>query len=86
MAEDTTAGTQLGSVQATVTSGQAVTHTISDGNADEVWELDAATGELKLAGTLDFETTASYTLTVTADAGAGGTATATVTVTVTRGG
>ena len=86
VAEDTTAGTQLGSVQATVTSGQAVTHALSDGNADEVWELDAATGELKLAGTLDYETTASYTLTVTADAGAGGTATATVTVTVMRGG
>ncbi|MDE2898348.1 MAG: cadherin domain-containing protein [Chloroflexota bacterium] len=83
-AEDVEAGVQVGTVQATVDSGQPVTHALTAGNQDEVWALDATSGELKLVGMLDYETTPIYTLTVTADGGAGGTATATVTVTVTN--
>ena len=83
-AEDVEAGVQVGTVQATVDSGQPVTHALTAGNQDEVWALDATSGELKLVGMLDYETTPIYTLTVTADGGAGGTATTTVTVTVTN--
>ena len=82
--EDVAAGVQVGTVQATVDSGQPVTHALTAGNTGDVWALDANTGELKLAGLLDYETTPTYTLTLTADGGAGGTATTTVTVTVTN--
>ncbi|MCY3958186.1 MAG: cadherin domain-containing protein, partial [Chloroflexi bacterium] len=82
VAEDAAAGVQVGTVQATVAGGAAVTHSLTAGNTDDAWSIDATTGELKVAGTLDYETTPSYSLTVTADAGA--TATATVTITVTN--
>ncbi len=82
VAEDAAAGVQVGTVQATVAGGAPVTHSLTAGNTDEAWAIDATTGELKVAGTLDYETTPSYSLTVTADAGA--TATATVTITVTN--
>ncbi len=84
VAEDSEAGTQVGTALATVTTGQPVTHALTAGNTDDAWTIDATTGELKLVGTLDYETTPSYTLTVTADAGEGGTATATVAITVTN--
>ena len=83
VAEDSEAGRQVGTVLATVTTGQPVTHALTAGNTDDAWTIDATTGELKLVGTLDYETTPSYRLTVTADAGTGGTATATVAITVT---
>ncbi|MCY3896725.1 MAG: cadherin domain-containing protein, partial [Chloroflexi bacterium] len=84
VAEDFEAGVQVGIVRATVAGGGPVTHTLTAGNTGDVWALDANTGELKVAGPLDYETTPTYTLTVTADGGAGGTATTTVTVTVTN--
>ncbi len=83
VAEDSEAGTQVGTVLATVTTGQPVSHALTAGNTGDAWTIDAATGELKLVGTLDYETTPSYSLTVTADAGTGGTAAATVAITVT---
>ena len=83
VAEDADAGTQLGTVQATAAGGLPVTHTLTAGDPDAVWTLDATTGELKVAGTLDYETTSSYRLTVTAAVGGDGTATATAEVTVT---
>ncbi|MDE2902393.1 MAG: cadherin domain-containing protein [Chloroflexota bacterium] len=82
VAEDVETGVQVGTVQATVAGGGPVTHTLTAGNTGDAWTLDATSGELKLVGTLDYETTPSYSLTVTADAGA--TATATVTITVTN--
>ena len=84
LAEDVAVATQVGTVRATVAGGGPVRHALTAGNTGDVWTIDAASGELKLAGALDYETTPTYRLTVTADGGAGGTATTTVTVTVTN--
>ncbi len=83
VAEDAAAGVQVGTVQATAAGGLPVTHTLTAGDPDAVWTLDATSGELKVAGALDYETTPSYRLTVTAAVGGDGTATATAEVTVT---
>ena len=84
VAEDVAAGVQVGIVRASAAGGAAVTHALTAGNTGDAWTIDATSGELKVAGTLDYETTPTYTLTVTADGGAGGTATTTVTITVTN--
>ncbi len=83
VAEDAAAGVQVGTVAATAAGGLPVTHRLTGGDPDAVWTLDATSGELKVAGTLDYETTPSYRLTVTAAVGGDGTATATAEVTVT---
>ncbi len=83
VAEDSAAATQVGTVRATVAGGAPVTHTLTAGNTGDAWTIDATTGELKVVGTLDYETTPSYALTVTAAAGGDGAATATVPVTIT---
>ena len=83
VAEDVAAATQVGTVRATVTTGQPVTHALTAGNTDDAWTIDAATGELKVAGPLDYETTPSYTLTMTAAVGGDGSATASAPVTIT---
>ena len=83
VAEDVAAATQVGTVLATVAGGAPVTHTLTAGNTNDAWTIDAATGELKVAGALDYETTPSYTLTVTAAVGGDGAATASAPVTIT---
>ena len=83
VAEDVAAATQVGTVRASVAGGAAVTHTLTAGNTNDAWTIDAATGELKVAGPLDYETTPSYRLTVTAAVGGDGAATASVPVTLT---
>ena len=84
VAEDTAAATQVGTVRATVSGGAAVTHTLTAGNTGGAWDLDAATGELKLVGTLDYETTPSYHLTIEARSGPAAATVVPVTITVTR--
>ena len=49
VAEDTAVGTQLGTIRATVAGGGSITHTLTGGPTGGVWELDATTGELKVA-------------------------------------
>ena len=83
VAEDAAAGVQVGTVAATAAGGLPVTHRLTGGDPDAVWTLDATSGELKVAGALDYETTPSFNLTVTAAVGGDGTATATAEVTVT---
>ncbi len=85
VAEDLDVGTQVGTVRATVAGGATVTHTLTAGNADGVWALDAATGVLTVATALDHETTASYQLTVEARSGPAAAAAVPVTITVTNG-
>ena len=84
VAEDVAVGDQVGTVRATVASGPSVTHALTAGNPDSVWELDAMSGELKLAGALDYETTASYHLIVEARSGPAAAAAVPVTITVTN--
>ena len=82
VAEDAAVGTSVGSVSATDADDDTLTYSIETGNGDGKFAISSA-GAITTAGTLDHETTPSYTLTVQADDGNGGTATATVNVTVT---
>ena len=83
VAEDTATGTAVGSVSATDADDDGLTYTIESGNGGGKFAIDGSSGAVTTAGTLDHETTPSYTLTVQADDGNGGTATATVNVSVT---
>ena len=84
VAEDTATGTAVGTVSATdADSDDSLTYTIESGNGGGKFAIDGSSGAVTTAGTLDHETTPSYTLTVQADDGNGGTATVTVNVTVT---
>ena len=83
IAEDATTAALVGTVSATDADSDTVTYSITDGNSDGKFSIDDSTGEVTVAGALDYETTASYTLTVEASDGRGGTDTATVEVTVT---
>ena len=82
VAENSATGTAVGAITATTTGSGAVSYAITAGNADGAFALDASTGALTAAGTLDHEASASHTLTVAARAG-GSQATTPVTVTVT---
>ena len=83
VAEDTATGTAVGTVSATdADSDDSLTYSIEAGNGGGKFSISSA-GAITTAGTLDYETTPSYTLTVQADDGNGGTATATVNITVT---
>ncbi|MDE2901824.1 MAG: cadherin domain-containing protein, partial [Chloroflexota bacterium] len=80
--ENSAAATAVGTVTATTTGAGAVSYAITAGNDAGAFALDASTGALTVAGSLDHEASASHTLTVEARAG-GSQATATATVTVT---
>ena len=82
VAEDAAANAAVGTVTATARANGAVSFAITAGNADDAFAINAGTGAITVAGSLDYEATASYTLTVTASHGTS-TATASVAVTVT---
>ncbi len=84
VAEDTAVAIQIGTIRATVAGGAAVTHTLTAGTTDDVWAIDATTGELKVAGTLDYETAPTYHLTVEARSGPAAATVVPVTITVTN--
>ena len=84
VAEDTAVATQVATIRATVAGGAAVTHTLTADNPDGVWALDATTGELKVAGTLDYETAPTYHLIVEARSGPAAATAVPVTITVTN--
>jgi gliding motility-associated-like protein len=75
IAEDATNGTAIYDVNDDNTGndtdldGQALTYSITAGNVDGVFGIDAATGEITVADNtnLDYETTTSYSLTVQAE-------------------
>ena len=75
--ETASVGAAVGVASATDPNGDTLTYTIASGNEDGNFAIDTATGAITVAGALDFETAASYTLTVQASDG-----TNTVTVTV----
>jgi hypothetical protein len=63
--ENTTIGTSLLTVSGSdVDSGQALSYSIQSGNTGNVFAIDAATGEITLAGAVDFETLALYNLVI----------------------
>ena len=73
---------EVGTVSATDPDDDALTYSITEGNDDGTFAVDGE-GVVTVAGPLNHETVASYTLTVEADDGRGGTAEAAVAVTVT---
>ena len=83
VAEDTAIGTTLASVSSTDgDDDETVTYSITAGNTGDVFFIDEDTGDISLAGALDYETDTSYTLTITASDGTK-TATTDITITVT---
>jgi len=86
LAEDASSGDGVITIVADdVTTGDTLTYSISDGNADGVFAIDSNTGAITLVGAVDFEAgPTEYVLTVQVSDGNGGTDTAVVTVTVTN--
>ena len=81
--ENAKVGDAVGTVTATAAYGNALTYAITEGNAGGEFAIDGASGQIMVAGALDYETASSYTLTVAAQEAEGGTATTAVTITVT---
>ena len=69
-------------VSASDANGDELSYAITAGNEDGLFEISSA-GRISLVGSLDYETTTSYTLTVTVSDGRGKSATATVEINVT---
>ena len=66
MAENTEAGQNVGApVRATDGNSDILTYTL-DATGAETFDIDWATGQIMTKGTLDFETTRTYTVTVRA--------------------
>ncbi len=61
--EDAALGDVVGTVSAVDPDGDTLTYTLTD-DADGMFTIDPDTGEIKVAGELDYETTDSYTVTV----------------------
>ena len=84
VSEDAATGTAVGTVSATdPDEGDSVAYSITAGNGDARFSIGGSDGSITVAGSLDYETTLSYTLTVQAIDGDSGTATATVKISVT---
>ena len=84
VSEDVSTGDSVGSVSATdPDEGDTVSYSITGGNEGGKFAIGGSTGEITVAGALDYETTPSYTLTVEAGDGRGGAGTATVEIVVT---
>ncbi|MBC6427243.1 MAG: cadherin repeat domain-containing protein [Ekhidna sp.] len=80
--EDAINGTAVGTVKATDAEKDKLTFSINSGNTDNVFEINAASGVITVAGTLDFENTPDYTLAIkVSDRKLAGTADITVNVT-----
>ena len=83
IAESANTWTSVGRLTATdQDAGDAITYSITSGNADDRFAIDWTYGDILLMKELDYETTPSYTLTVEARDGNGGTDSAVVTITV----
>ena len=78
--EEEAAGTSVTTVTATDADNDDIAYSITSGNSANKFLIDSVTGEVALQDTVDYETTASYTLTIQATDGTN-TNTATLTVT-----
>ena len=78
-------GAVVGSVSATdPDEDDTVTYSITSGNEDGKFAVDETEGEITVAGVLDYETTASYTLTVQASDDSGSASEVAVEISVTE--
>ena len=64
IAENAANGAAVGTVNATDADGDALTFSITDGNTGNAFAINASTGAITVAGTLNRQTTQTYTLTV----------------------
>ena len=82
VAEDANNGTTVGTVAATDPENEPLTFAITNGNTGNAFAINASSGAITVARTLDHETTPTYTLTVrVSDGSLSGTADFTVNVT-----
>ena len=81
--ENINVGRRVGTVSATDPNGDAVTYVITSGNAAGKFAIGRSSGEITVAGALDYETVPSYTLTVEVRDDRDGVATTTVQIAVT---
>ena len=75
----------MGSVVAEDPDGRTVTYAINAGNEDGKFGIDADSGELSVAGALDYELSTSYSLTAKAEDSEEGISEVTVTIEVAEG-
>ena len=67
VAENAAIDTSVGAVSATDPNGDGISYSIVDGNTDSKFGIGTTNGNITLAGSLDHETTASYSLTARAN-------------------
>ena len=80
--ENATTGTTVGTVAATDPEDDPMTFSFTSENLSDAFAINAGTGEITVAGTIDHETTPTYTLTVqVSDSDLSATATVTINVT-----
>ena len=84
VAEDASDGDAVGTVSATHPDDDTIEFSIKSGNTGNAFAISTSSGAITVAGTLDYETTPSYTLTVQAEDDDADTDTAEVTITVTN--
>ena len=82
--EQLTPGSSIGTVNATGADGEALAYTITTGNTNSTFALDASTGKITLVKRLNQHTQDSYTLKVKATDASGLSDETTVMVTVTK--
>ncbi|MEQ8473393.1 MAG: cadherin domain-containing protein [Marinoscillum sp.] len=82
--ENSAFGTFVGTVLASDQDGNTLTYTISEGNLNDAFAIDASTGELTVltSAVLDFETISQFDLTVQVDDGNGAVSSAIVQIKV----
>ena len=82
IAEDAAVDAEVGTVQATDADNEDLTFSVTSGNTGDVFAMNASSGLLTVAKTLDFETDSTYTLKVSvADGTDSNTADVTISVT-----
>ena len=69
IAEDATVDVEVGTVKATDAENDDLTFSITSGNTDDAFAMNASSGLLTLAKALDFETDSTYTLKVSVSDG-----------------
>lgn len=65
--EDTPTGTVVTTVQAMAGNSELVRYQITGGNTNNAFSIDSTSGNITVAGGLDFETTPTYSLTIRAN-------------------